>query len=161
MPPSYSVELGSWNIDTDLAKIGDTTEWRDASIKLTGCGTFSGTAPGANVTSVGGGTSSIAPCSANGWSIKIDPVQTLDAANGIIELTQQSGSANGVGIQLSWTNTFPPELLADFNTKTGTFALKSSGDCVIPLYARFIRPGNTLPTPGKAEAKVTYTISYI
>jgi len=94
----------------------------------------------------------------NYYSVSLSPVYGfIDSDRGIIDLDGGSGvSATGVGIQLSrtqaeisWGGVYQ---WTDLNTP-------ASNSINIPLFARYIQTESTV-TPGSANSKVVYTVTY-
>lgn len=77
-----------------------------------------------------------------------------NAAQGVLNLNESSGSASGVGIQLLRNNS-PLPLSTTINTGMTT----SEGANSIPLQARYYQTGSNI-TPGTANASATFTLTY-
>ncbi|SFU28925.1 fimbrial protein [Xenorhabdus koppenhoeferi] len=76
-------------------------------------------------------------------------------AQGIMEIDSSGGAAKGIGIQLQYDdNNF-----VKFGQPHQLTNSVSKGVITIPLQARYIQTENHV-TPGKANGKVTYTMSY-
>lgn len=154
--PDKQVDLGKWTISRFTGK-GSTTPWVDSSIKLTNCGNFKGMVTGANTwNEKGTGVPAIA--APNNWSVSFSSVYgDIDAANGIISVAQDAGSATGVGIQLGDTQTGQPVNLT--TSLTGQLA-ENVTEQEIPLRARIIQTEDSV-TPGAIISKVLFNISYL
>ncbi|PAA94960.1 fimbrial protein [Serratia fonticola] len=159
--PDVNVPLGSYETSTFTSK-GTVTAWRDASIELKDCPRFYGYYNNTSYnTSVGAGSTTAGTAVPNLLTAKITPQNTVwDTARGIMNVTSSTSSATGVGIQLGWGDSSgspqPLNFNQNFNFNPGNNALKSFK---IPLSARYYQTGDTV-TPGRADGKVTFTISY-
>lgn len=157
------VDLGSHET-TAFNGVGSTTEWKDASIKLTGCSGFTpGYFPSNNYTVkiTGPGDFSAGTPSSNRVAVTISPASTsLSDNEGIIALTSSPDSAQGIGIQIGYTNNggtttpLPLSIEMNFAPPAG-----NASTMEIPLFARYIQTENSV-VPGKADGAVVYLINY-
>lgn len=83
------------------------------------------------------------------------PVSGLNDS-GVLELTEKTGSAKNVGVQILDGNNSPISLGTAFNV--ASFPMDSSV-VTVPLHARYYQIGDSI-TGGIADSSVTYTISY-
>lgn len=156
--PDVNVALGSY--DKSKVSTNGSTPWIDASIKLTNCPTFQGYYPTTNPTMIRGTIQSTTVSTSNQFGIRLSPnTSILDSANGIMSVASGATAATGVGIQVAYGTTsssvpfdFSQEKLVD-SPKTGVKSI------TLPLVARYIKTGQTV-TPGRADGKITFTISY-
>lgn len=166
--PSYTVNMGSYEIKDYFTGKGSTSPWIDASIKLTGCPAFTGYHNDTTYQNVTGtGTPTGGPIRNNAIDIDIKPATAfVDKDNGIFAL-QPSGSsptAAGVGFQLGYTplpngTVIPPTTIFNGANIRVYFPKNMSGNISIPLAARYYQTGQNA-TPGKANGMVTYIITY-
>ncbi|WP_058913375.1 fimbrial protein [Entomohabitans teleogrylli] len=161
--PSDTVFLGSYKT-ADFDGIGSSTPWKDASINLHGCSSFS---PGYyndknyTVKLTGLGTLPSGTPNANKVTIKVASTETIISdVEGIIGLSADSESAEGLGIQLGIekSGTVTPMPL----TSGAEIAPPAAGTTTmqIPLRARYIQTESTLKA-GKANGAIVYTINYL
>lgn len=163
--PNVNVTLGSFDIRQYFTGLGSATPWVDASIALTDCPTFYGYYNANNSTlmfdySIGGAL--VASSTNNRIGLRLTPTtEVLDAANGIMAIDSSvSGAASGVGIQLGWGDNAQAPTPFNFSTeKVVTLQKDGSPTIRIPLAARYIQTAE-VPTPGKANGKVVFTINY-
>lgn len=162
--PDYTVQLGHWSADRFKA-IGSTSPWVDASIRLTGCGNFYGfynDVPAIQNSWSSTGSVTGSPVN-NQWSLNLSPVTSIiDSSQGIMGIDDSvSGTATGIGIQISAGTTDVAEgNLVNFSTPlNGIFETSGLSTVTIPLSARYIQTEDTV-TPGKADGKLVYTLSY-
>ncbi|HDT2543404.1 TPA: fimbrial protein [Klebsiella aerogenes] len=168
--PDLTVNMGSYDTNKFTGK-GYSTEWKDASIVLQNCPTFSGYYANSytgQVIPLEGGTAGEPSAGRNPNTLTV----SLTALNPIVDTTNQvmgldngDNAATGVGIQLGYTasitavpttpqNIWAPGKSWDIAPPTdGRLAFK------IPLAARYYQSAEKV-TPGKANAKVTFNIDY-
>lgn len=156
--PDYAVDLGSWDIFDMMAK--GSSEWRDASIKMTNCPRFYGYIDNAfNTVHLTGAISGL-KYTGNAIGLKLSALYgNINAANGIIKLEPSNNTANGVGIQLASGNNASNTLFNLGNEQRIAVSNSTSTSLTIPLVARYIKTENKV-TPGKADSKVVFTINY-
>lgn len=158
--PDLSVDLGSWHINQLKGK-NSATDWKNASINMKSCGRFYGLV--ATHSQAQGGSIAYQPATVpNTWTLKLTPQSgVINTAGGIMAITPGEKSARGIGIQLGYGSTSTAgSNLADFTTaKTGNMPQDGTATVTIPIAARYIQTEDTV-TPGKADGKVTFTISY-
>ncbi|CDL85282.1 fimbrial protein [Xenorhabdus szentirmaii] len=128
------VDMKSHGINEFTGK-GSGTRWEDASIVLTKC--------------------QYAPS----LSISISPVNGANnPKEGIMEIDSSGDAAKGIGIQLRYDLT--GNSFVEFGKKHKLNKSISAGSGIkIPLSARYIQTEDSV-SPGKANGRVTYTISY-
>ncbi|MBW4204109.1 type 1 fimbrial protein [Enterobacter cloacae subsp. cloacae] len=159
--PDVNVDMGKYNINSDFTGKGDTTPWQNASILLQNCPRFYGTIDDGrnNFYSDSGSAGAGKPkqntvvltfTSANG---------TSDAANGIINIQGGSGAASGVGVQLAYGTDTNPSFVNLSTPKIYAMPDSSSTAWQLPLVARYIQTADSV-TPGRADGKVVFTITY-
>ncbi|MBA4823478.1 fimbrial protein [Pantoea ananatis] len=86
-------------------------------------------------------------------NVQIDG-NTQNASQGILNLSQSTGNASGVGVQILYKDT-PLKLSSEINTGTSS----SGGLYNIPLKARYYQTGGSV-LPGNANASATFTLTY-
>lgn len=153
------VPMGKPSVSS-FSGINSATEWKDASIRLSGCTSFS---PGyydqPTESIVGSGTFPVGTSTQNQMTLKITPVNGVENSNdGIIALDDVSNSASGVGIQIGYQSNAGAVEPLSLST-THNLPLPSSQSLEIPLKARYIQT-KSIVTPGVANGKVTYLINY-
>lgn len=166
--PDVSVEMGSYEISQYFRKVGSTTPWIDSSILLKNCPTFSGYHNfDSSVDITGSGSPSGNTSQGNVLSIYIAPTTSmLNEASGVIALNNSRGTpAGGVGIQLGYsTNINASPTSPSTIWKNGVLwevipPKDGTPNFRIPLAARYYQNNNKV-TPGTADSKVIFTISY-
>jgi major type 1 subunit fimbrin (pilin) len=160
-PENIPVPLGKYDISADFSGKGSASAWQDATIRLTNCPRFYGTINNEqNNFSSDNGTYGIGTATQNRIGLKLSPNTTvINAAQGIFAVQSGTGNATGVGIQLAYGISASPTL-ADLNAAKNYVMSSTTGTAWnLPLVARYIQTGDTI-TPGKANATVTYTITY-
>jgi major type 1 subunit fimbrin (pilin) len=156
--PDYTVDLGSWDIFDMMSK--GSSEWRDASIKMTNCPRFYGYIDNAfNTVHLTGAISGL-KYTGNAIGLKLSALYgNINAANGIVKLEPSNNTASGVGIQLASGNKASNTLFNLGNEQKIAVSNSASTSLTIPLVARYIKTENKV-TPGKADSKVVFTINY-
>ncbi|HGM5490416.1 TPA: fimbrial protein [Serratia fonticola] len=156
--PDYTVDLGSWDIFDMMSK--GSSEWRDASIKMTNCPRFYGYIDNAfNTVHLTGAISGL-KYTGNAIGLKLSALYgNINAANGIVKLEPSNNTASGVGIQLASGNKASNTLFNLGNEQKIAVSNSASTSLTIPLVARYIKTENKV-TPGKADSKVIFTINY-
>ncbi|WP_411752985.1 fimbrial protein [Serratia sp. (in: enterobacteria)] len=163
--PDVNVNLGRFDIQEYFTGQGAKTPWVDASIVLTNCPTFYGFYNTTNSTlmfNYNTGTGQVANSTNNSIGVRLTPATSvLDAANGIMAVDSSvSGAATGVGIQIGWgSSSQTPTLFNFMGEQAMTLPKDGSPTIRVPLSARYIQTA-AAPTPGKANGKVVFTISY-
>lgn len=163
--PDVSVNLGSYDISEHFSTANATTPWVDASINLTNCPKFYGFYNSTNaplLMNYNTGSSTTTISLNNSVGVRLTPTTTvLDAANGIMAIDSTvSGAASGVGIQLGWGESAQAPTLFNFSAEQSVTLPKDGSSTIrIPLAARYIKT-SAVPTPGKANGKVVFTINY-
>lgn len=173
--PSFTVKMGTFDIQKTFKKVGNTTPWINSSIVLQNCPKFSGyygskATPQTVLNSSGteiivdAGKASGGARQPNLFTISLAP--TTSVSNDLISLISGSDAATGVSLQLGYT---PDDLGANaLNPKNiwkkgESWALNPLSTGVttmkIPLAARYYQSSDRV-TAGKANAKVVFTISY-
>lgn len=162
--PDVVVPLGSFDINKNFTGIGKTTPWVKTNFALQNCPTFYGYYNNTNVAALfdygQGGASTIPASTNNTLHIKVAPnTPMVNASNGTIAIdTSSPTSASGVGIQLGWGDPSPTPFNLN-NDQIITLPKDGSKNIAIPLAARYIQTAAKV-TPGRADGKVTFTISY-
>lgn len=159
---SKTVNLGQHYIES-LSAASATTAWVDASIKLINCNYGGGQSYNYNITRYSDSnsvTTNVDPNTANAtWKLTLTPsTSVIDDAKGIMAISSGTGSASGVGIQLSSSNTTLNAMKFSQPT-TGTLVSGTNAEMTIPLYARYIKTASAV-TAGKADGKLTYLVEY-
>lgn len=168
--PDVSVSMGSHDANKFTGK-GYTTGWKDASIVLQNCPTFSGYYANnytAQVIPLEGGTPDEPSMGRNLNTLTV----SLTALNPIVDTTNQvmgldSGNdvATGIGIQLGYSASISAVATSPQTIwspgKNWDIAPPTDGrlSFKIPLAARYYQTEDTV-MPGKANAKVTFNIDY-
>jgi len=153
-----TVAMGDYDVNVFTAK-GTATDWKDASIRLSGCGQFYGSTSSAIATFDGTTTTTTGALANNSWSLTLSPYSPIiDAAKGIMDIDDYALRATGVGIQLSTTES-TSGLVNLAAPVTGMLPNDGSSNITIPLYARYIQTENSVKA-GRANAKLMYTITY-
>ncbi|MEI2265566.1 fimbrial protein [Erwinia sp. CGal63] len=161
--PDVIVPMGSYDVGRYFTGTGKTTEWKDATIKLINCPRFYGTLNDSrNTWTSNDGSSALGTFTNNVLNLVLSPnTSIIDSANGILGLKTGSDSATGIGIQMAYgttSDTSPP--LVDFsNSKNYVMQSDTATTQSMPLIARYIQTDSAV-TAGKADATVTFTISY-
>lgn len=158
--PDVTVEMKKHDISVFHAA-GSTTEWVDASIKLTDCPVFYGTVNDGDKNSWSeNGTINMGTASANSLGVTLTPnTSVLQSSNGVFALSESADSASGIGIQLAYGTSASLTPVTFLQEKRYTMTLGSSGSVNIPLVARYIQT-ESRAQPGKANSAVTFLISY-
>ena len=161
--PDVNVPMGTFNVGRTFTRVGATTPWKDASIRLTNCPRFYGTLnDGRNSFTSDNGTRGVGVFKNNSLRLKLDPnTSIINAATGVMSIKPGSGSASGVGIQMAYGNVgdTSPALVDFSNFNSYEMVNNTTTSLRLPLVARYIQTG-TAVSPGKADATVTFTISY-
>ncbi|MBC3230848.1 fimbrial protein [Serratia fonticola] len=163
--PLVAVAMGSYDISEYFSRIGSTTPWLDASIRLTNCPTFYGFYNADNSTLMFDyttGTGLVANSTNNSIGVRLTPATSvIDAANGVMAIDSTvPGAASGVGIQLGWGESSQTPTLFNFSTEQAMTLPKDGSPTIrVPLAVRYIQTASA-PTPGKANGKVVFTINY-
>lgn len=156
--PDVVVPLGSYDV-SKFTGLNSVTSWIDSSIKMTNCPVFYGKIVGASWSD--SGTTSPGTTTNNTIGVKLTPNTVIvNAPNGIMGIdTSLQGAASGVGIQLA-SGTASSPVLFNFNAELIQTMLSTQGSTIsIPLVARYIQTASQV-TPGKADGKLFFTISY-
>lgn len=98
------------------------------------------------------------PAGMNGIQYRIDPTTTvIDDTQSVVALSNISGSATGIGVQLlnGSGNAFKLQNQTVFNGYNKT----TGGSYTIPMKARYYKTGSVV-TPGTANTTMTVTMSY-
>ncbi|CQJ04944.1 fimbrial protein [Yersinia frederiksenii] len=153
--PDVNVPMGSHDMN-QLSAIGSTTAWVDASIKLTNCPVLAGRLQ--EVTS-----------SSLGKIVKTQIILVLSPTTGLtpegyLDIDRSvPNAANGVAIQLASGTVNSPTLLNLKAVAGNTFSIASATTATtvnFPFVARYIKTQTPI-TPGQANGKMTFTISYL
>lgn len=159
---SKTVKLGNYTL-ADFDASNASTAWVDASIKLINCNYGGAQNYKYNITRYSNSntvTTNSNPNTANAtWNLTLTPsTSIIDDAKGIMAIDSGAGSASGVGIQLSSTNT-ALNAMRFSQVNTGTLVSSTNATMTIPLFVRYIKTGTEV-TAGNANGKLTYLIEY-
>ncbi|HDU8612025.1 TPA: hypothetical protein RG697_003690 [Morganella morganii] len=161
--PHITVPLGSHDV-SEFRGIGTYTEWKNASIELTGCKNFSPgfySATSATQKVTGSGTFSVGPPDTrNRIYVVLSPVTgVISREQGIIALEPSNDTASGLGIQVGIDNNgtiLPVPISSEYDLDVpddSNFTLR------IPLFARYIQTDVPVKA-GTANSALIYTINY-
>jgi type 1 fimbria pilin len=159
--PDVDVELGRHEVAAFTAA-GSTTPWQNFTIQLTNCPVFSGYYNNSSFPTLfhPSGSTSIPATVSNNFELKLTPTSSIiNDTNGIMSVTPAANAATGVGIQIAYGNAGSPELFRFSAGKTFKLAKDGATTLTVPMMARYIKTGSTV-NPGRADGKVTFTISY-
>ncbi len=159
---SKTVDLGKHNISV-FAAANSVTPWVKASIDLINCNYGGPQFYSYNILRYSSNntiTTVANPITTNAiWSLSLTPATSvINDTNGIMAISSETGSATGIGIQLSSSDTVLTPMKFSQPT-TGTLVSGVNAMMTIPLYARYIKTGSTV-TAGKANGKLTYVVEY-
>ncbi|MEX2942208.1 fimbrial protein [Serratia fonticola] len=159
--PDVDVELGRHEVASFTAA-GSTTPWQNFTIQLTNCPVFSGYYNNSSFPRLfhpSGSTSTPATVS-NNFELKLTPTSSIiNDTNGIMAVIPAANAATGVGIQIAYDSAGSPELFRFSAGKTFKLPKNGATTLTVPMMARYIKTGSTV-NPGRADGKVTFTISY-
>ncbi|HEY2454436.1 MAG TPA: fimbrial protein [Scandinavium sp.] len=158
--PNVDVDMGKYDISQFSGK-GSAQKWTDASIKLLNCPIFYGSNSGGTWSSDGTSSSSGGTPQNNALRLSLTPNTTvIDSSNGIFSITDGTGSAQGIGIQVAYGEPSGNVELVDFSqTKDYQLETNTTGISDIPLVARYIQTETNLQ-PGVANSAITFLINY-
>lgn len=161
--PDLTVPMGTYAIEKSFSGKGTATPWVGFNIQLQNCPAFYGTYSNASAppTYNSDGTSAAGTLVYNLLSMSIVPTYgIIDSAQGIIALDSAAATARNVGIQLA-TGTSAARTILDLG-KPFQQGFYSTGvrDFILPMAARYIQTGNATVTPGPANSRAVFTISY-
>lgn len=161
--PDVYVPMGTYKLSESFTGVGSVTDWKNASVVLRDCPRFYGTLDSdqSNWAS-DDGTASAGNFKQNTIKLQLTPnTELIDAVNGIIGVKKHSGSASGVGVQLAKGNVgdTSPALVNINQVSTYTMPNGENTTWRVPLLARYIQTADSV-TPGRADASVTFTVSY-
>jgi len=161
--PDVNVSMGNFDVNANFNAVGATTPWKDASIVLTNCPRFYGTINTLRETFYSDdGTFGVATPKNNTITLSLTPnTPIINAGQGILSIKSTSNSASGVGIQMAYGNIgdASPALINFSNLKSYTMVNNTVTTLKLPLVARYIQT-ESLVSPGRADATVTFTINY-
>lgn len=165
-----TIDMGHHDINEFVGK-GFTTAWKDASIILKNCPTFSGYYAnhytGQVFPSKGGvANEPSAGRNPNIMTVSLSVLEPLiDSANQVSGLESIDNAATGVGVQLGYStnidaNPITPQHIWQYG-KSWDITPPSDGrhSFKIPLAVRYYQIDNTV-TPGKANTKIMFNIDY-
>lgn len=161
---SKTVKLGAHK-SSEFTTSSPASAWVDASINLINCNYGGAQNYQYNISRWSSSSSHIgtyvSPNTAKAtWNLTLTPATSIiDDTNGIMAIGNDPGSATGIGIQLSSTNSATPKPVRFSQPTTGTMVSGSNATMTIPLYARYIKT-ESIVTAGRADGKVTYLIEY-
>lgn len=165
----YQVQMGRYDAKESFSGEGTFTEWKDASILLQNCPTFTGyhntsTPQRAIGSAVSSGTNKTASM----LKVSLQPLsEVINSEKGLIKVTADNGSypATGVALQLGYSESVnasplnPAIIWKNGQSWRVTAPNDGSSTIKIPLAARYYQTDKTI-TPGGADGKVMFTISY-
>ncbi|MEB5742667.1 fimbrial protein [Klebsiella aerogenes] len=166
-----TVDMGDHDVNEFIIGKGFTTVWKDASIVLKNCPTFSGYYANhytGQVFSPKGGRASEprAGRNPNILTVSLSALEPLiDTANQVIGLESIDNAATGVGVQLGYSTNIDANPITPQNIwQSGkSWDISPPSDerhsFKIPLAARYYQVDNTV-TPGVANAKIMFNIDY-
>ncbi|WP_380180250.1 fimbrial protein [Kalamiella sp. sgz302252] len=159
------VDMGNYEVADTFTGKGSVTKWEDASIHLYDCPPFYGILNDEqNTWNSNDGGKGIGAITNNILNLVLTAnTQIIDSAKGIFGLKSESGSAQGVGIQLAYGNTTDADLESNFvnfgASKNYTMLTDTATAQTLPLAARYIQTESAV-SAGKANSSVTFTINY-
>lgn len=162
--PDIVVSMGTYDANQNFQGVGSTTNWIKTNLELKDCPAFYGFYDASNTAQLfnwdQGGASNIPAPTSNAISAYFAPnTEIVDSANGIMSIdTAVPSSASGVGIQLGWGDGSPVPINLSM-AQVLTLPRDGRSNISVPLYARYIQTDTTI-TPGRADGKVTFTLSY-
>ncbi|WP_412504066.1 fimbrial protein [Shewanella indica] len=160
---NVTVPMGQHKIGDKLTGKGKTTEWVDASIRLTNCPRFYGTLKDGKNTNYNytTGVVNTGNYTQNALGVSISPnTSTVDNSAGIMSIKSGTNSAQGVAIQLAEFSNRRFNNYIKFGTPwIYTLSNENSTTFTIPLRARYIQTESEV-TPGRADATATFTLTY-
>lgn len=160
---NVTVPMGQHKIGDKLTGAGKTTEWVDASIRLTNCPRFYGTLKDGNNTYYNYTTreTGIGNFTRNTLGASISPnTSVFDNSKGILNIKSTTNSAKGVAIQLAEFSNGSFKDYIEFGSIINYYLNNNSSTTVtIPLRARYIQTESKV-TPGRADATATFTLTY-
>ncbi|MEL4425962.1 fimbrial protein [Shewanella indica] len=160
---NVTVPMGQHKIGDKLTGVGKTTEWIDASIRLTNCPRFYGTLNDGNNTyyNYTTGASNTGTFTRNTLGASISPnTSVFDNSKGILNIKSTTNSAKGVAIQLAeFSNGNFKDYIEFGSIINYDLNNNSSTTVTIPLRARYIQTESKV-TPGRADATATFTLTY-
>ncbi|MEB5971283.1 fimbrial protein [Pantoea dispersa] len=155
-----NVPMGSYGLDKYFNGKTSNTPWKGFLIYLHDCPVFHGTytnidsPPLYNI----GGSTQAGLMARNYFEVQILPTfGVVDVANGIFNLSNEENSASGIAIQMATGQQATPIDLSKVIKQE--FLSTGESTQAIVLLARYIQTGTTV-TPGKANSKAMFTISY-
>ncbi|BCV38574.1 hypothetical protein TUM17377_39020 [Shewanella chilikensis] len=159
---NVTVPMGQHKIGDKLTGVGKTTEWIDASIRLTNCPRFYGTLKDGNNTyyNYTTGASNTGTYTKNILGVSISPnTSIIDNSQGIMSIKSTTNSAKGVAIQLAEFSNGFNQYIKFGNLLNYTLLNNNRTTFTIPLKARYIQTESKV-TPGRADATATFTLTY-
>ncbi|MGX5022263.1 fimbrial protein [Enterobacter sp. UPMP2060] len=156
-----TVFLGEYELRKNFRGKGSVTPWIDSSIELINCPAFVGFYSSNYQTSIDGETPAGGTPTENKLIISITAnTGVIDTAAGIISINEnQSDSASGLGIQLAWGDKSNPLVWNLSQQQTFSPPTDGTKNITIPIAARYYQTENVV-SPGRADGKVIFTISY-
>ncbi|WP_128179013.1 fimbrial protein [[Pantoea] beijingensis] len=160
--PDLMVNLGKYDA-SQIPNVGSATPWVDSSLLLKDCPVFHGYYPKAAVNWIrGSGTLNQGKATPNMLGLSLKPNNgIIDAAQGIMAIDSAGGSAaSGIGIQIATGELNGTPVNFNFSQEKPYDSPSAEGNnAKLPLVARYIRTERAIK-PGKADGKLTFTISY-
>lgn len=162
--PDVVVDMGQYEVSKYFKGSGSYTPWKDASIALQNCPTFSGYhSDSTKQQTMGSGANTGITRTANIFTVHLVPRNTV--TGNVINVDSGADAATGVGIQLGYTNdadtnlTIPQTIWAPGTTWDSRAPTDGRLTVKIPLAARYYQYASEV-TPGKANSKVEFQIDY-
>ncbi|SNY58565.1 fimbrial protein [Enterobacter sp. CC120223-11] len=164
--PDVNVDMGSYDVTNNFNAVGTTTPWRDVSIVMQDCPSFTGYyngGSGNNQDIVDSGAIDEASRQATTFNVSLTPANP--SSNNIISVDNTTDAATGVGVQMGYstsvdTDPIPPQTLWSANSNWSVVAPTDGRSTFkIPLAARYYQTASTI-TPGKANVKIIVNIAY-
>lgn len=154
--PNVKVPMGTVDI-SKFGRQGAVSDWVNWSITLSDCPKFYGTYPNSGTVANQDGSQITGTVVNNSLQTELNPSVPLDSSKGIIGITASADAATGVGIQIAQGNGVPLNLS---NRIVSPLTVSSPSVIKIPFQARYIQTGASSPTPGPANATMTFNIFY-
>jgi type 1 fimbria pilin len=162
--PDVVVDMGQYEVSKYFKGSGSFTPWKDASIALQNCPTFSGYHSDSTAQQTVGSSANIGTArTANSFTVHLVPRNAV--TGNAVNVDSSADAATGVGIQLGYTNdvdanpTTPQTIWTPGMTWVNSAPTDGRSAVKIPLAARYYQFSSEV-TPGKANSKVEFQIDY-
>ncbi len=162
--PDVVVDMGQYEVSKYFKGSGSFTPWKDASIVLQNCPTFSGYHSDSTLQQTfGSGANTGTARTANSFTVHLVPRNPV--TGNAVNVDSSADAATGVGIQLGYTNdvdanpTTPQTIWTPGMTWVNSAPTDGRSAVKIPLAARYYQYSSEV-TPGKANSKVEFQIDY-